>query len=186
VRESVAVGPRRVERAVGRLSPPGPDAPSWIGRRRSPTTRALLLALTAAAGALWLGPSARAGEDPFAGIGLTVSATDETTHTTRYEVHFADPAREAQRAAYGYNWTLSFPTGDSCAARPLTVEPQLWRASWTHSDCTHRPGERVAVGVGLSGATVWLGAPALGPATGTITPGIRTLLPLLPQRAGPG
>jgi hypothetical protein len=185
VRDRVALVLRRDKGVARRLSHSGPGAPGRVGRARAPTTRALLLAL-AVAGALWLGPAARAGEDPFAGIGLTVSATDETTHTTRYEVHFADPAREAQRAAYSYGWTLSLPTGDPCAVRPLAVEPQPWRASWTHTDCTHRSGERVAVGVGLGGATVWLGASALGPATGTSTPGIRTLLPVLSQRAGPG
>jgi hypothetical protein len=114
----------------------------------------LATVFTAALVALLLGVQLHPGEQAsvlaetvFDGIYLSVSALD-ANHTTHYEVHFDDAAREAQRASYTYSWALDLPSGDDC----LTNAPALavsaaepWKASWAHPNCSHAAGERIRV-----------------------------------------
>jgi hypothetical protein len=108
--------------------------------------------------------------EAFAGIYLDISATD-ASGTTYYEVHFLDPAREAQRDQYRYTWGLNLPVGDECSGETFFEGPQPWQARWVHPDCEHSPGEQAGVVVGRAGfGAVTLLGPALGPATVTPLP----------------
>jgi hypothetical protein len=108
--------------------------------------------------------------EAFEGIYLDISATDPSG-TTRYEVHFVNPALEAQRDQYRYTWGLNLPVGDLCSGETFFEGPQPWQARWVHPECEHSPGERAGVVVGRAGLRpVTLLGPALGPATATPTP----------------
>jgi len=118
-------------------------------------------------------PTATAPPNWLEGISLTVSDTDPA-HTTHYQVHFSNPALEADRgnAAYDYAWGITFPPPASdCAAVGSFVNTEggvRYRAAWTHGGCEHTGVEIVAVTVSRSGQSITLQGAATG--AQTITP----------------